>query len=179
MDATILKLGKVDLAANNKDKFRTSKIKTVEDLGYVTQLAHALKNIGDIYDLRVESPWISIYTNDKTLVNVLAKIDESKIKYISTPPKDIVLDANMIIMSKRDFDYKVTMGSSKQEHSSFVQWADSNAGKVQLTKSCKRDLLRDTSWGGSHFYITGDNVLLMAKMHLGGSIAKIERITKQ
>jgi hypothetical protein len=127
----------------------------------------------------VETPWISIYTNDRKIVNALAKLDETKVKYISTPPKDIVLDANMVIMSKRDFDYKITMGKSMQNHTTFVEWAESQAGKIQLTKSCKRDLLQDSSWGGNHFYITGDNVLLMAQMHLGGSISKIERITRQ
>jgi hypothetical protein len=65
-----------------------------------------------------------------------------------------------------------------QEQSAFVEWAESQAGKVLLTKSCKRDLLNESSWGGNHLYITGDNVLLMAKMHLGSIIAKIEHITR-
>ena len=179
MDVTIGKLDKVNLAANIIDKFRTTKIRTREDLAYAFQLAAALKRFGDRYSLRVETPWISIYTNDRKIINALAKLDETKVKYISTPPKDIVLDANMVIMSKRDFDYKITMGKSMQNHTTFVEWAESQAGKIQLTKSCKRDLLQDSSWGGNHFYITGDNVLLMAQMHLGGSISKIERITRQ
>jgi capsular polysaccharide biosynthesis protein len=50
--------------------------------------------------------------------------------------------------------------------------------KCKLTKSCIRELEKQRSWGGSHFYITGNNNLLLAKMHLGGSISKIERIIK-
>ena len=56
--------------------------------------------------------------------------------------------------------------------------ADRNNKKCKLTKSCTSALLRPRSWGGQHFYITGDNNLLMAKMHLGSSIAKVERIIK-
>jgi hypothetical protein len=37
---------------------------------------------------------------------------------------------------------------------------------------------KSRSWGGTHFYITGDNNLLMAKMHLAGAISKVERIIK-
>jgi hypothetical protein len=80
-------------------------------------------------------------------------------------------------MSKVNFDYKVTLGKTNQECSAFVQWAENNA-KLKLTKSCKTELSKNKSWGGTFFYITGDNNLLMAKMHLGGSINKVERIIK-
>jgi hypothetical protein len=58
-----------------------------------------------------------------------------------------------------------------------VAWAGTNS-KLKLTKSCAKALLKPRSWGGSYFYITGDNNLLMAKMHLGGCISKVERIIK-
>jgi hypothetical protein len=48
-----------------------------------------------------------------------------------------------------------------------------------MTKSCKTALGKNKSWGGTHFYVSGENNLLMAKMHLGGSILKIERIIKE
>jgi hypothetical protein len=70
------------------------------------------------------------------------------------------------------------MGATKQDYSSFVEWAE-NHPKVKLTKSCRRDLIRGKSWGGTHFYVTGDNNLLMTKMHLGGTISKVQRIIHQ
>jgi hypothetical protein len=69
------------------------------------------------------------------------------------------------------------LGKTTQEHSAFIQWAENNA-KLKLTKTCKRELARDYSWGGTYFYVTGENNLLMTKMHLGGSINKVERIIK-
>jgi hypothetical protein len=149
---------------------------TQEDLDYGFQLQTCLSKMPDI-EIRVESPWISVYTNNIKYIDQLKAIDESKVKYISTPPANRSLDIGTIIMPKVDFEFRVTLGKTTSEHSNFVQWAE-NSNKLRLTKSCKKDLLKQRSWGGTHFYITGDNTLLMAKMHLGGSIAKIERIIK-
>ena len=179
MDATIAKLDKVDVIANRMDHYRTTKIGTKEDLAYAYQLAGTIKRLGNDCNIRVESPWISIYTNNELVIDTLVKLDESRVKYISSPLVGTTLTVGTIIMSKRNFDYKITLGRTRSENSAFVQWAESQTGKMHLTKSCKRQLLQNSTWGGSHFYITGDNVLLMAKMHLGGAISKIERITRQ
>lgn len=128
-------------------------------------------------DIRVESPWLSIYSNNLADINTLAKIDNTHVKYISKPPDNTILDSGTVIMPKMNYDFRITLGKTTQEHSAFIQWAESNK-KLRLTKSCIRDLEKPRSWGGTHFYVTGDNNLLMAKMHLGGSISKVERIVK-
>jgi hypothetical protein len=81
-------------------------------------------------------------------------------------------------MPKMPFEFRVTVGKTTSNHGAFIEWAEANS-KVKLTKSCKNELSKDRSWGGAYFYVTGDKNLLLAKMHLGGSIAKIERIVKQ
>jgi len=93
------------------------------------------------------------------------------------PPENLTLESGVVILPKVPFDYKVTLGKTSQEHSAFITWAESNS-KVKITKSCKKELSKPQSWGGTYFYITGNNNLLLAKMHLGGSINKIERISK-
>jgi hypothetical protein len=80
-------------------------------------------------------------------------------------------------MPKMNYDYRVTLGKTTQEYQSFIEWAETSK-KIKLTKSCKKDLQRLRTWGGTHFYISGENNLLLAKMHLSGAIAKIERIVK-
>ncbi len=167
-------LKKINLESN-RHKNNTS-IKTQEDLDYALKLQAQLKKSNDI-EVRVETPWISVYTNNKSTVDSLIKLDKSKVKYVSLPPENNTLAQGVIISPKINFDYKVTLGKSGQQQSAFVEWAENNS-KVKLTKSCKKELLRDRSWGGSYFYITGENNLLLAKMHLGGSINKIERIVK-
>jgi hypothetical protein len=168
-------LSKIDITAK-KANYRSTFIKTQEELDYAFKLHTALDKIKDI-ELRVESPWISIYSNSKKDIDTLAKIDADNVKYICVPPKNSPLTNDTVIMPKMDFDYRVTLGKTIQENTAFIAWANANK-KCKLTKSCIRDLGKSHSWGGTHFYISGDNNLLMAKMHLGGAISKVERIIK-
>jgi len=151
-----------------------SHSKPPEDIEYALKLHSKLVNMTSL-EIRVESPWLTIYSNDKDNIHALAKLEKSRVKYICEPAKDSNLAPDTILMPKMKYDYRVTLGKTSQSNHSFVDWASSNK-KCKLTKSCVRDLGKPRSWGGTHFYITGDNNLLMARMHLGGSIAKIERI---
>lgn len=173
LDTALTKLKSVDL---KKQVLRTSTIKSQDDLDYAFKVHDVLIKMKDI-DIRVESPWLTVYANDKKGIDKLVKIDENKVKYVCAPAAGVTLTQGTIIMPKMDFDYRVTLGKTTQEHSAFVEWAEGNK-KIKLTKTAKKDLLRDRTWGGKHIYVTGDNNLLLAKMHLGGSIAKVERIVK-
>lgn len=150
--------------------------KTQEQLDYAFKLQHQINKLKNI-EVRVEIPYISIYTNSKSDIDQLIKIDKDKVKYISVPVSGSALVKDTVIMPKIPYEFRITLGKTVQNHSAFVEWAE-NTSKLKLTKSCKRDLLKDRSWGGTYFYLTGNNVLLMAKMHLGGSINKIERVVK-
>jgi hypothetical protein len=178
LEEALEQLKRVDLAdsRSNATSWRASFIKTQEQLDYAFKLQSQLSKLKDI-DIRVESPWISVYTNKKSDVDKLANLDKDQVKYISQPVPNTSLSADTIIMPKMNYEYRVTLGKTNQENLAFVSWAETNK-KVKLTKSCVKDLGKARSWGGTHFYITGDNNLLLAKMHLGGSIAKVERIIK-
>lgn len=152
-------------------------IKNQEDLNYATKLLNAFTKMQD-YELRVESPWLSFYTNNHKDIETLKKIDIYKVKYISLPDSSAPVEENTVLMPRMPFDFKVTLGKTSKENSAFVDWAEGNK-KLKLTKSSKRELLRDRSWGGTYFYISGENNLLMAKMHLGPCINKVERIIKE
>jgi hypothetical protein len=171
----LAKLSEIDITSK-KSNWRSNFIKTQEDLDYAFKLLTALGKIANI-ELRVESPWVSIYSNSKKDIDMLAKLEPANVKYICVPPKNSSLTNDTVIMPKMNFDYRVTLGKTLQENTAFIAWASTNK-KCKLTKSCIRDLGKPRSWGGTHFYITGDNNLLMAKMHLGGSISKVERIIK-
>jgi hypothetical protein len=152
-------------------------IKTEEELKYAVKLEHALSNLEN-FELRVETPWVTIYTNNKKDVDKLTNLDKSRVKYICEPLKGTTLEENTVILPKIKYDYRVTLGKTSQEYSTFITWANTNS-KIKLTKSCKTELLKNTSWGGCYFYITGDNNLLMAKMHLCGAISKVERVVNE
>ena len=130
------------------------------------------------FDIRIESPAVNIYTNNIKDVNYLIKKYQDNIKYVSKPSEENTLTEDTVVMNKMDYDFRITMGSTREEYTTFIDWAEKNA-KVKLTKSCKRDLTRSRSWGGTHFYVTGENNLLLVKMHLGSTISKVQRIIKQ
>jgi len=179
MDRIFEELKLVDLNQNQKktSSWRVSGlIKTQDELDYTFNLASTLMAFTQ-YELRVESPWITIYSNNKKHIDKLIALDSTKVKYVSQPNPNVSLAQDTIVMPKMAYEFRVTMGKTVQPNPAFVEWADTNK-KCKLTKSCIRDLGKPRSWGGTHFYITGDNNLLMAKMHLGGAIAKIERIVK-
>ena len=160
---------------DNSSYYRSPSHKVTEDdFVFAYQLHKKLSAMED-YSLRVESPWISLYCNNKKDVNSIIHFDSERVKYYSSPDDDLLVGT--IIMPKVPFDYRVTVGKSNQPQLAFISWAD-NTSKIKMTKSCRRDLQKPTSWGGTYFYINGDNMLLMAKMHLGGSITKIERIIR-
>jgi len=177
MDTLLDNLNKVDLSRTSVHSYKNSNIKTQEDLDYAFKLQTAFSSMSDI-DIRVETPWISVYTSNKKNIDKLVNLNKDRVKYVSIPLANSTLSEDTIIMPKMDFDFRVTLGKTNNECSAFVSWAETNT-KVKLTKSCIRDLSKTRSWGGTHFYITGDNNLLLAKMHLGGCISKIERIVKK
>jgi len=177
MDATLEMIKKIDLNKNNINvRYTNYLIKSAEELDYALQLQKQVSKMQD-FDIRIESPWVSIYTNNPKDIADLARLCEDNVKYICQPPDKSSLEEGTVIMPKMNYEYRVTMGKTTNEHTAFVEWAGKNA-KLKLTKSCIRDLSKARSWGGTHFYVTGDNNLLMAKMHLGGCITKVERIIK-
>ena len=153
-------------------------IQTSVDLQYAKVLCNTLSMMKD-FDVRVESPRISIYSNNLGDINYIANLDVERVKYISKPLDGVTLEEGTIVMANRDYDYRVSLGSTSIVHDAFIQWADANADKVLLTNGCRRALSRPKSYGGSYFYIKGDKTLLMSKMHLGSSITKIDRILKK
>ena len=144
-------------------------------LSYNEKIMQYLDNLSD-YEVRVEQPLLSVYSNNKKDIDFIAKLDNGKVKYISMPEGG--LSAGTIILPKVNHDFKVTLSSTNQAYESFVNWAEGSS-KIKMTKSCKEDLLRSKGcWGGTYFYVTGENNLLMARMHLGNAINKVERIVK-
>jgi len=148
--------------------------RTQGNLKYAMDLQNCLNAMENI-EVRVENPWLSIYTNREADLNKIAKLDQDTVKYISKPSID--LEEGTVLMPKMDYDYRVTLGKTTHEHSAFVEWAESNS-KIKLTNACIKDLEKPRSWGGKHFYVKGEKNLMVAKMHLEGSVSKVERIVK-
>jgi hypothetical protein len=146
---------------------------------YTLSLLVNLKKFND-YELRIESPFISFYTNNELDIERLAKIDPGRVKYVCLPAAgtESVLDQGSVIVKNLDFDYKVTMGRTRQDFSEFVKWCEGK-DKIRMPKRAKADLSKSKCWGGSHFYVKDEKTLTMVKMFVGGFIHSVESVIKQ
>lgn len=164
---------------NNTDinpKYSTNKIRTPQDLEYSKKVCAMLQSLSD-YDIRVETPCISVYTNNPQDIDKLCDIDVSRVKYISKPPAEGI-SKNTVIMEQEGWDYKITLGRTRQIYSDFVEWAENGKDLVKLTGGCKKALMRNYHWGGSHFYVKNDKSLTMVRMFLGDSISRVDQVVK-
>ena len=152
---------------------------THDEIYFTAKLCELFKKLTD-YEIRVENPFISFYTNNNADVEKIAKIDSSRVKYVSLPKAgtETVLDNHSVIVKNLDFDYKVTMGKTRQNFSEFVAWCE-DKDKIRMPKRAKRDLCKSACWGGSHFYVKGDKMLTMVKMFVGSYIHTVESVVKE
>jgi hypothetical protein len=149
------------------------------DIDEVLKIVTTIKSMND-YVIRVESPYINFYTNVESDIEKLAKIVPNSVKYVSYPAvgSEANLDDKKIIVKNLDFDYRVTIGKTRQNYSNFVQWCE-DKDKVKLTNRAREHLAKDRSWGGYYFYVKDDKMLTMVKMFVGGVIQTVERCVKQ
>ncbi len=152
---------------------------TADEQHYTLSLLTTFKKLTD-YELRVESPFISFYTNTASNIEKIAKLDSERVKYVCLPADgtESMLDQGKIIVKNLDFEYKVTMGRTRQNFSNFVQWCEGK-DKIRMPKRAIADLNKNNCWGGSHFYVKDEKTLTMVKMFVGGCIHSVESVTKQ
>lgn len=152
---------------------------TADEKQYTQALVTTFKKLTD-YEIRVESPFISFYTNTAGNIEKIAKLDSERVKYVSLPVDgtEAMLDQGKIIVKNLDFGYKVTMGRTRQNFSNFVEWCEGK-DKIRMPARAKADLRKNNCWGGSHFYVKDEKTLTMVKMFVGGCIHSVESVTKQ
>lgn len=154
------------------------KMLSAIEQNYVLKLCLELKKLSD-YILRVESPLISVYTNNLTIVERLAKVSHENVKYVSAPlsGSENLLEEKKIIVKRLDYLFKVTMGRTRQSYTDFLTWCEGK-DKVRLPKRAKLQLAKEHSWGGYYFYVKDEKCLTMVKMFVGGDIQTVESVVK-
>ena len=153
------------------------RIQGPEDIDHANKIRSVLLNFKD-YTVRVEHPYLNVYTNDSKLIENLAGIDPNRIGYICIPNKNNPrLEQGTVICKKIDHKYKVFLGKTTQNYSNFLQWAKTN-DKVKLTKRAEKDLAKDRSYGGSYIYVRDEKSLTVVRMFIGVCISKVESVIK-
>lgn len=146
---------------------------------FIFKIYNFFKKIDD-FTLRIENPLISFYTNSPDDIEKLTKLDVSRIKYVSYPKpgSESLLDSKKIIVKTLDFEFKVTIGPTRQNYSNFIAWCDNQNHRIKMPKRARSQLAKDRSWGGYYIYVKDEKLLTMVKMFLGGNIQAVESLIK-
>lgn len=162
-----------------KESIKVSSKLTQDDQAFILNLYVFFKKAEE-YSIRIESPLLSFYTNSANDLEKIVKLDPSKIKYVSYPKpgSEALLDDKKIIVKNLDFEFKVTMGATRQDYTNFVSWCEDKQLKIKLPKRAQKQLARDKSWGGYYFYVKDEKTLTMVKVFLGGYIQSVEQLVK-
>ena len=174
--------GEVEKIKNARDSganWTWSKKLDVSDKAHANKIISSLELMAD-YTIRVESPYINFYTNNEKDVETLAKIASDRVKYVSLPlpGSEPLLDERKILVKNLDYDFRVTMGRTKSNHSNFVEWCKGKEDRVRLPKSATKHLSKDHSWGGYYFYVKDEKTLTMVKMFISEGINLVENVVK-
>jgi hypothetical protein len=161
-------------ASDDLPKYQCLNIKNPTDYLYSVEVLNLLKSFSD-YDLRIEQPLLSFYTNHLDSAVTMANLDVSRTKYMCGPPDNVVINTGEIILKRVPFTYKVTLGKTKKNYSSFVDWS-AKINKIKMTKTCKTNLCKDRSRGGFYFYVKDDATMSMVKMFVNSDILRIDKI---
>lgn len=151
---------------------------TTEDVNFIKKFYNVLKKSTD-YEVRIESPLLSLYTNTESTIESIASINPDLVKYVSFPKpgSEEILEKSGVITKRLDFGYKVTMGRTRKSFVDFLSWAN-GMNKVRLTKRTIKELGKEHSWGGYYFYVKDEKTLTMVKIFLGNYIQTVEKVIK-
>lgn len=146
--------------------------KNPDEFAYAKELYDMLITMDD-FSIRVESPTITCYTNNYNDIIKLREINISKVRKISVPKT--TLEEDTVYMPDINFEFRVTIGKTENKYLDFLEWADT-IDKLRITNSCREMLSRYNSCGGGHFYVNGEKMLMMCRMHLAGIKLTVHRI---
>lgn len=147
---------------------------TIPKQKYFKKIENLLTSTTEEFELTQTYSHVMILSNSKEFIDNIINVDPNRVAQFSTVKKDDII-ADTIFLPRIPFDFKVNLRKSLTNHKSFIEWARPNKN-IKLTNSCIRALNRDWSYGGTYFYVKGENNLLLAKMQLGEIIGKIEKI---
>jgi len=160
------------------DDYYYARKSSPSDKQHAKKLAELLSTI-ETWAVRVESPFVSLYLNTENDLEKIIRACKNRVKYVEIPdPKSQdLLTEGTVLVKKLNYGFKVSLGASNQNYSSFVQWCENNP-KIRMPKRAKRDLCRDGNTGGGFFYVKDDKSLTLVKMFLGRTITKVETVVQ-
>lgn len=154
-------------------------------LEYIKQIKEQYK---DLISLRLEEPYITIYFNDRLLMEkILSGLpDPERIRYICEPKNAeslAVLERGEIIVKKSNgYQYKVSLKEHRKNNKESLQqvWEYLNnlEDLVKMTSSCQHNLTSDGVWFSSCYFYTNDlQVCTFVNLIAPNIISEISKLT--
>lgn len=127
------------------------------------------------YDIRVESPRLSIYTADESLLTKIINLNHNIVHYVSIPSEDVNLMPGEIVLKNVPYGFRVTIGSINKPYTDFLAWAEDN-DNVRISDTVLRKLKKGVAWNTQYFYVKDKKNLLLVQMFFGNVITNVEKI---
>lgn len=177
----LINLKPFSISNNIKSQF----VQALENKKDLVEMALFLEDLSSRHQFvsRAEGSILSIYTNDKEVVNILLDNYHPLINEIWEPENDekeefLKSNKNTIICKKlplNNFKYKVYVSSVNKIpdniKQNFILWADNFKNKISLTKNLKKAFLEDKkfyiNWNTNYFYVSDKKTLTMVLLFLG------------
>tara|TARA_Y200000002_G_scaffold380517_1_gene392178 strand:- start:2029 stop:2700 length:672 start_codon:yes stop_codon:yes gene_type:complete len=154
---------------------RDTKISLEEFVGAKFLLTELEKQTD--FKLRIESPRLSIYSNDKKWLEYLMTKPLNFTEFYSPNKANISLLAkNNIIVKDKNFGYSYKITLKDKVDSNFYKWLSNNDDKVKIGDTCLESIKNGNYVRGFYFYIRDDKVLSLIHLMISGGIARIDNL---
>tara|TARA_B110000503_G_C7089465_1_gene388754 strand:- start:249 stop:920 length:672 start_codon:yes stop_codon:yes gene_type:complete len=130
------------------------------------------------YAIRVASPTIGIYSNNKDwLFDINKKIKtESKFYQPLDCVKTLLGTNTPVVIVKRPIPYKYRVTLKNRVPPEFAKWIATNQTKIKIG-STAYDHINKNGWAhGYYFYVTTEKVLSLLSILIGANIQRVEEV---
>lgn len=130
------------------------------------------------FKLRVEKPYISVYSNDiNWLLNVTYKIANVTELWSPDPSIEHKLEKNIIIVEHpSDYPIKVTLGNGGVIDPGFINWANNNTNLIKIGPTLKEKILESGYVSGLYFYVRDEKILDLVSLMISSAIVRVEKL---
>jgi len=133
----------------------------------------------DDYRSRAEGRSVSIFTNDRKLLENISSIAGDRIEEIWEPNPEtqhLLKDAYTIVVKEQPSHPIRVMLNDKTISTDFSKWIDANSDKIRIGDDSYRAVKRGWMTGGLYFYLRDDKVLSLVNLMISGNIRRIDRL---
>lgn len=127
--------------------------------------------------LRIESPRMSIYSNDKKWLEYMKTKPLKFFEFWSPNNKYVhLLQKNTILTNDINFGFTYKVTFSDKIDPNFYKWIINNPSKVRVGDTCLESIKTGQYVRGFYVYIKDDKILSLIMLMIGSQIARIDNI---